>query len=609
MNSSIFRWVNDGGEELLCYRISPHYRTRSHELYGQIMESVESGSLSLGHTLCFYGVGNHGGGPTKENIEYIRDHRDAFENVELKFSTLEEFFSNALLMSDSFPVYEGAIGSPSPGHLLNRRRQQLQQRRAENQLVLAEKLCLNHGNKGMVREVEKNLDGVWADLMTSANACFSSGKFSDRNQLVVDSLQMRAARFAADWIWKISRTWARTKLEAQNYQQIIIANSLSHSRNVWIECEPNLDLDPWGKRKLCDSDGNLVPMQIVKSDQHHAWITRILFKANLPANGFAQYLIREFPDILVDAGGVEDPVSGESLRVLRTSIENDRWALRVTPRGISRISSSSSKDVNFLGKLGISFSLYEDHMDLDAVGMEKAPQVFSAGVESDGWEILETGHLRASMINRGRLGNSPFEWVLQMYEDDPRIHCYFKIAFSEAHRHLELNIYLEKEAEKWIDATSAGSQIRENSDNIHPFHGWTKSVCEDASFGFVSNDFFGFRHDKNCLSFMLLRSPVQSGFKLNESFELSGASDLGVHEFSWILYPQCEMSVEAIQREFVELQQAPVCFDRYEGMNRPPWENSTPYHLQEMNEKRAKVDGQMAHLPAPEISSEPTPSR
>jgi len=606
--SSIFRWVNDGGQELLCYRISPHYRTRSHELYGQITESVESASLTLGHTLCFYGVGNHGGGPTKENIEYIRDHRDSFENVELKFSTLEEFFSNALLMSDSFPIYEGPIGASAPGHLLNRRRQHLQQRLAENKLVQAEQLCLTHGNKLMVREVERKLDTVWSDLMTSSNACFSSGKFSDRNQLVVDSLQMRAAMFAADWIWKISRTWARTKIEDYNYQQIVLINTLSHSRKAWIECEPNLDLDPWGKRKLCDCEGKLVPIQIVSSEYAHPSMTRILFQAELSSNGLSQYLIREFPDILVDAGGIEEPETKGGLRVLRASIENEHWALRVTPRGISRLSPVSDKENNFLGRLGISFSLYEDHMDLDAVGMEKAPQVFSAGVESEGWEILEEGKLRVSMINRGQLGSSPFEWILQMYEGDPRIHCHFKIAFSEAHRHLELNIYLDREVQKWMDATSAGAQERDCSDKIHPFHGWTRSICEGPSFGCVSNDFFGFRHDKNCLSFMLLRSPVQRGFKLNENFELSGASDLGVHEFSWVMIPQCEMSADAIHRELVEIQHPPICFDRYEGMNRPPWENSTPYHLQETNERRARKDGLMSHLPGPEREANPSSS-
>lgn len=597
--SSIFRWVNDEKEELLCYRISPHYRTRSHELYGQIMECVEAGSLTLGHTLCFYGVGNHGGGPTKENIEYIRDHRDAFEDVELKFSTLEEFFSDALLMSDSFPVHSGPIGDPAPGHLLNRRRQQLQQRRAESLLLQCERLCDQKGDKALIREIEQQLDGVWADLMHSANACFSSGKFSDANQWVVDSLQLRATRQAADWIWRISRIWSRRHLETINYQQIVVVNTLDSAQETWVEHEPNLDLDPWGKRKLCDADGHLIPYQLLQSDGGRSGATRILFKAQLPAKGVAQYLLREFPDIMVDAGGVEDPVIQSSLRVLKTTMENSHWTLRISPRSINRIAPVADKESNILGKLGISFSLYEDHMDLDAIGMEHAPQVFSAGIESEGWEVRESGPLRVSMINRGQIGDSPFEWGIEMCEGDSRIYSTFKIAFSEAHRHLELNIYLEDAIAQWLDATSSGGQLRSSSDAIHPFHGWTVSHGNPHPFAVVSHDFFGFRHQEHCLSLMLLRSPVQRGAKLNDTFELSGASDLGVHEFRWMMMPNCELDGAALGREWVKLQQPPIVFDRYEGMNRPPWENSTPAHLQETNEQRAIKDGLMSHLPGP----------
>ncbi len=597
--SSIFRWINEGGPELLCYQISPHYRTRSHELYGQIMECVEAGSLTLGHTVCFYGVGNHGGGPTKENIEYIRDHRTSFENVELKFSTLEEFFSDALLMSDSFPVHEGPIADVAPGHLLNRRRQKLQQRRAENQLVQAERLCDQIGDKKTVREVERQLDSVWADLMTSANACFSSGKSCDADQSVVDAMQLRAFLYASEWLWNTSRIWSRTQLAAFNYQQIVVLNTLDSVLDSWIEHEPNLDFDRWGRRKLCDIDGNLIPFQLLKSKGEDPNVHRLLFKANIPAKGHMVYLIREFPDIMVDAGGIEEPEQNQELRILKTSMQNAHWTVRVGPRSINRISRSSDKNSNILGKLGISLSSYEDHMDMDAVGMQCAPEVFSAGIESSGWQIKESGELRIAMSNRGNIGNSPFEWKIKMCEGDPRIFCSLKIAFSEAHRHLELNIFLQDAVTQWIDATSAGSQRRDSSEYIHPFHGWTVANGDGSSFAVVSNDFFGFRHNDHCLTLMLLRSPVQQGDQGDESFELSGADDLGVHEFRWIMIPDGEFTKEDLQLEWGKLQQPPVVFDRYEGMNRPPWENSTPVHLQEANEKRALRDGQMTHLPRP----------
>jgi alpha-mannosidase len=61
-----FRWRGSGGGEVLGFRISPNYVTHADNLYGQIMISAEAADPDLGHTMCFYGVGNHGGGPTRE---------------------------------------------------------------------------------------------------------------------------------------------------------------------------------------------------------------------------------------------------------------------------------------------------------------------------------------------------------------------------------------------------------------------------------------------------------------------------------------------------------------------------------------------------------------
>ena len=41
----------------------------------------------------FYGVGNHGGGPTIENIRVIYEMKEERKDLELDFSTMENFFS------------------------------------------------------------------------------------------------------------------------------------------------------------------------------------------------------------------------------------------------------------------------------------------------------------------------------------------------------------------------------------------------------------------------------------------------------------------------------------------------------------------------------------
>ena len=74
------------GGEVTAFRIEPGYVANFADLSGQVKIAVESADPGLGHTMCFYGVGNHGGGPSKAMIEWIIANR-SFDGHELIFST------------------------------------------------------------------------------------------------------------------------------------------------------------------------------------------------------------------------------------------------------------------------------------------------------------------------------------------------------------------------------------------------------------------------------------------------------------------------------------------------------------------------------------------
>ena len=110
-----FRWRGSGGGEVIGFRISPAYVTRTDDLYGQIMLSIEAADPGCGHTMCFYGVGNHGGGPTKGNIEYILENRNAFPGAELRFSTPQAFFDAIAETRDRLPARDEELQHTFPG--------------------------------------------------------------------------------------------------------------------------------------------------------------------------------------------------------------------------------------------------------------------------------------------------------------------------------------------------------------------------------------------------------------------------------------------------------------------------------------------------------------
>ncbi len=55
-------------------------------------------------SLCFYGVGNHGGGPTIDNIEAIHDIAADPEAPAPLCSTLEAFFASLTGLRNELPA-------------------------------------------------------------------------------------------------------------------------------------------------------------------------------------------------------------------------------------------------------------------------------------------------------------------------------------------------------------------------------------------------------------------------------------------------------------------------------------------------------------------------
>ena len=76
MDSDIFRWVSDDGSAVTAFRIPDPYcfnfRTLE-ELENRIAWLEENTQNSLDAIPLFYGVGNHGGGPTIRNLEILRE--------------------------------------------------------------------------------------------------------------------------------------------------------------------------------------------------------------------------------------------------------------------------------------------------------------------------------------------------------------------------------------------------------------------------------------------------------------------------------------------------------------------------------------------------------
>ncbi|GAA4424594.1 alpha-mannosidase [Georgenia halophila] len=71
LDATAFWWESPDGSRVLGYRIPYEYGSPPGQVDGQTDKSLGQADRGLGDLMVFYGVGNHGGGPTRANIESI----------------------------------------------------------------------------------------------------------------------------------------------------------------------------------------------------------------------------------------------------------------------------------------------------------------------------------------------------------------------------------------------------------------------------------------------------------------------------------------------------------------------------------------------------------
>ncbi len=103
-----FLWESPSGSRIRTFRISRSYCTTGKDtetnLRANLDAALADANPEIGHVMCFIGVGNHGGGPAKREIEWLNAHLHYRENVELVYSSPDRYFEEVAASGAELPV-------------------------------------------------------------------------------------------------------------------------------------------------------------------------------------------------------------------------------------------------------------------------------------------------------------------------------------------------------------------------------------------------------------------------------------------------------------------------------------------------------------------------
>ncbi len=134
----LYRWRAPSGAEVLAYREPYWYNSAITPVIGAGLIDVARRSGGLKTGLVVYGVGDHGGGPTRRDIERAREMQSWPIFPVVEFGTFRKYFQAAESVRENLEVVDRELNFTFPGCYTTQSRIKMGNRRSEAALADAE---------------------------------------------------------------------------------------------------------------------------------------------------------------------------------------------------------------------------------------------------------------------------------------------------------------------------------------------------------------------------------------------------------------------------------------------------------------------------------------
>ncbi|HEY0539203.1 MAG TPA: glycoside hydrolase family 38 C-terminal domain-containing protein [Actinoallomurus sp.] len=300
-----FWWQAADGSRVLAYRIPHEYCGPD----GHLGVHVGKALAQLPHTtaplMCFYGVGNHGGGPTKANIDSVLELDGSDQFPRMRFSTVEAFFDAAASDGGELPEYAGEIQPHGVGCYSAHSGIKKLLRHTEHELGAAEKWTTVAGAVAGMPPVNDQLEHAWRQVLlnhfhdTAAGTALPSAYEDARDQL--GEARSIAARLQNRAIQSISRQIAIPGEDGMVPLAVFNPHPWPVESTVEVEFGTHLGR---GGIVAVDDTGRRTPVQVARSSTVTGGRRRLVVPVQVPPLGYRVY--RLYADATAAIGTATD---------------------------------------------------------------------------------------------------------------------------------------------------------------------------------------------------------------------------------------------------------------------------------------------------------------
>lgn len=532
-SESVFWWESDDGSRVAAFRIPIRYNLNATSTH-QLMEIIDKANVENQDMMAFYGVGNHGGGPTIRMLHTFNE----MNRKELRYSTVGTYFDK--VRNDALPTIQGELQHHARGCYSVETSIKKGNRKCEENLIAAERLCLMANKLTGAKYPAKKLNKAWKNVLFNQfhdimGGCCVKTAYEDASYLHGEAMSITEQEINAAMqhiAWHIDTLQGET-LPSYKYDL--------HDKGQWAIWEHEVlgtpvvvfNIHPWPVRqtvqvyvyanKMTDEKGEEIPFQLVRGE-HTDGTDKMntAFIAEVPAMGYRVY--RLFTE---KKSGARFPVE---LKATETTLENSLIYLELdkTTGDICKLYDKKA------GKYLINQpckAILLDESACDTWAHDKKYLGETCGeFRATQFELTELGAVRASIRVTSVCKNSTIQRTYTVTAGSDQVKAFAKVDFHEKHKTLKFTFPM---AEETVTAQIPfGTVTRQGYTGEEPCQKWFVSgnLC-------VANDCkYGYDTDDGQMRLTVLRSAIYADhFAQRDEYNVH--MEQGIHEFIYSLYP------------------------------------------------------------------------
>jgi alpha-mannosidase len=576
----LFWWQAPDGSRMMTYfpstysgEIDAVTMAKDSSLYGPMMwkynggtDSAPNGALQM---MYLYGVGDHGGGPTRVDLDTaLRWQKSDIVYPKLEFSTAASFVNN-LTNNESelnLPVWNGELYFQyHRGVQTTQSETKRGNRKAEVALLDTEKLA-SIGTLFGEPYPQTGLDAAWKKVLFNQFHDILPGSGIGINYVDAARKYAEVQRFSGDATRAVMNDLAARVQSGGT--SVLVFNPLSWTRTGEIEVEAqftNLP-SPLGMIVVAPDKTPLMS-EVLSSDPATGRVKVRVLVNDVPANGYKLIQLRPAspklmvatPEMLAKAVHWERPL----LHATVTSMENDFIKLEVDPATgcITSLYDKRSKtealapavpgvgaptnlpDGKPCGNLLQAFvdkPRQWDAWNVDADFIEHHTDLLKA----DEVKLIENTPLRAVIRVKHTWQSSTFIQNITLNAGSPRVDVHMQADWHEHHILLKVAFPLSARNDKATFEIPYGTVERPTTRNTPaekaqfevPALRWADLSDATHGFSLLNDSKYGYDAKDNVLRLSLLRGPTYPDTN----------ADQGHHDFTYSLYPHAGTWKEAL---------------------------------------------------------------